>query len=316
MSDLDMEIRKTGIGSSEVAAVCGLNPWTSPHDVYLEKTGQIEPFAGNEATEWGKILEPQILKRYVKRTGREITPNDQTFRHPERSWQLATPDAITVGPKRVVEAKDVGLRMSHDWGDELTDQVPEYYLVQVAWQLSVLEIEVADVAALIDRRLRIYEVPRDKELEEILLTKVYAFWIRNVKAGVPPEMTPTDRTIEYVKRRWSRETKPLRPANDWEMSVARQILGARESAKLYDEIDEKLSLQLRASIGDAEGVAGPDWKATWKVTKDSETTDWEHIALGLKRLASESEWDALMSIHTSRRPGHRRLLLKENRNER
>jgi putative phage-type endonuclease len=314
---LDMEIRKTGIGSSEVAAVMGLNPWVSAYDVWLEKTGQIEPFAGNEATEWGNVLEPHILARYEKKTGRKLLVNrlldgsQRTQRHSSRTWQLATPDATVDGEPRLVEAKDVGLRMAKDWGDEYTDNVPEYYLVQVMWQMSTLVLPVADVAALIDRKLRIYEVPFDPELEELLLTRVESFWTKNVMAGNAPEMKATDRTLEYVKRRWNRETAPMRAANEWEISTARKIIDARESAKLYDQIDEQLSLQFKASIGDSEGIAGPGWQATWKKAKDSYKTDWESIALGLRSKVKDEEWQTVLDLHTEKREGSRRLLLKE-----
>ena len=45
--------RLSGLGASEVPAVLGLDPYRSPLDVYLEKTGVLPPFEGNNFTEWG-----------------------------------------------------------------------------------------------------------------------------------------------------------------------------------------------------------------------------------------------------------------------
>lgn len=32
--------RRTGIGGSDAGAICGLNPYSSPMDVYLDKTSE------------------------------------------------------------------------------------------------------------------------------------------------------------------------------------------------------------------------------------------------------------------------------------
>jgi len=34
-----LELRRQGIGGSDAAAILGMNPWKSPMDVWLEKTG-------------------------------------------------------------------------------------------------------------------------------------------------------------------------------------------------------------------------------------------------------------------------------------
>lgn len=269
---LDMEIRSSGVGSSEVAAICGLNPWQSAFDCYLEKTGQIEPFAGNERTEWGKILEPEILKRYEARTGYQVFPNSGTFAHKDRAWQLATPDALArqdgeSTEKWIVEAKDVGFRMAGGWGDEQTDQIPPYYLTQVTWQLSALDLKQADVAALIDRKLHIYTVPLDKELEEILLEKVDRFWHDHVVAGVPPEITASDRTREWVRKKFASHTDLLRQASEEEALMMEALKRARVQREGYESVEESLKLRIQVAIGHDEGIAGDGFKATWRMDK-------------------------------------------------
>ena len=61
--------RKYFIGGSDAAAACGINPWISPLQLYLEKTGQIEPYGGNDATYWGNVLEPFVASRLAEVTG-------------------------------------------------------------------------------------------------------------------------------------------------------------------------------------------------------------------------------------------------------
>lgn len=268
---LDMEIRKHGIGSSEVAAVVGLNPWTSPYDVWLEKTEQMEPFRGNEATEWGKILEPEILKRYEARTGKLLNFPDRTFQHKDRDWQLATPDATIPAESTVVEAKDVGFRMAGGWGDEGTDQVPPYYLTQVTWQLSTLDWDLAHVAALIDRKLGLYVVPRDRELEAILLERVERFWTKHVLADIPPEITYTDRTQEWIRKTFASHNDLLRPASEEETIMMGMLKAARLRKEEYESVEDSLKLRLQVAIGHDQGIAGDGFKATWKMDNGKKT---------------------------------------------
>lgn len=56
-----LEVRKGGIGSSDAAAAVGMNPYKSPLELWLEKTGRA---TGNEAgidtdspMYWGTLLE-------------------------------------------------------------------------------------------------------------------------------------------------------------------------------------------------------------------------------------------------------------------
>ena len=38
-----LEARKAGIGGSDIGAIMGLSKWKSPVDVWLDKTGRVEP---------------------------------------------------------------------------------------------------------------------------------------------------------------------------------------------------------------------------------------------------------------------------------
>ena len=60
--------RRTGIGGSDAAAVMGLNPWKSPLDVYLDKTGQLMESPDNPALYWGRVLEEVVAREYSLRT--------------------------------------------------------------------------------------------------------------------------------------------------------------------------------------------------------------------------------------------------------
>ena len=61
--------RRSGIGGSDAAAVMGLNPWKSPLDVYLDKTGQLMESPDNPALYWGRVLEEVVAREYSLEPG-------------------------------------------------------------------------------------------------------------------------------------------------------------------------------------------------------------------------------------------------------
>ncbi len=75
------ENRATGIGGSDAAAVCGLNPYKSPVDVYLEKVGAAAPVDETERMFWGNKLEDVVADVYSDRTGRKVRRRNRTCRH-------------------------------------------------------------------------------------------------------------------------------------------------------------------------------------------------------------------------------------------
>ena len=55
-----LEVRKNGIGSSEVATIVGLNPWQTPYQLWRIKTGQDAPKNENFAMKAGHYLEDAV----------------------------------------------------------------------------------------------------------------------------------------------------------------------------------------------------------------------------------------------------------------
>lgn len=71
--DLWLKYRNQGIGSSDAATACGLNPFKSQLELWMEKTGRIIPeqpkMTEDSPLVWGTILEPIVAEHYAKRTG-------------------------------------------------------------------------------------------------------------------------------------------------------------------------------------------------------------------------------------------------------
>lgn len=180
--------RRTGIGSSDAAAVCGLDPWRTPLHVYLEKMGEL-PDSDNQAKRWGRRLEAVIAEAYVEESGNPVRPPpERIMRHPEYPWLLASLDRVTEvdGRPAVLEIKNVG-RAGPEWGQPGTDAIPLGYVIQAQHQLLVSGLDHAVVAALFGgNRLGIYHVLRQETLYTTLVRVLTDFW-QKVEKGNAPE---------------------------------------------------------------------------------------------------------------------------------
>lgn len=68
-----LEVRRKGIGSSDCAAACGLNPYMSMLELWMIKTGRIQQniedeSEGHAPLYWGKRLEPLVAEYYSMHT--------------------------------------------------------------------------------------------------------------------------------------------------------------------------------------------------------------------------------------------------------
>lgn len=297
--------RRNGVGSSEIAAVCGISSWASPIDVWLNKTGQSVPARDGDGLqlEIGHALEPLIANRYTLVTGEQLNNPLRVFRSPKREWQLATPDRLRVADERPVECKVA--YSSDGWGDNGTDVVPHEYVCQTQWQMDVLDADVCHLAAIVGRSFRIFVIRRDEGLIEALREAAERFWKDYVLGGTQPPITGHERDRMYLQQKFEQYASKMLPATPEQDRIAAQLAVAKEQLGAAEELVELYSNQLRECIGDAEGINGGAWKATWKAPRPSNITDWEAVA----RECGAHE--AVVSKHTRPRQNSRRFLFTQ-----
>lgn len=197
------EERKKHVGASEVAAILGLSQYETPYSIWAVKTGQMEPFSGNEATKLGQDLEPVILNRAEEDLGE--LKRDVVCLHPDKILR-ATLDGQLSKSGDVIEAKTAGLisnRVSPEWGDdglvERDGQVPRTYFVQVQAQLLCSGAELAWLYALIaGRGIARYRIMPDTVLQQWMVERVGEWWERHIVKGEPPSVGNTP--VEMLKR--------------------------------------------------------------------------------------------------------------------
>jgi putative phage-type endonuclease len=163
-----LEVRKTGIGSSDAAASVGLNPYQSQLELWMVKTGrgaalpQIDPNDDSSPMFWGSLLESFVAAHYTKKSGNRVRKINAVLQHPVHTWMLANIDREVIGSLvvQILECKTAGMNGAKLW----RDGVPEYVQLQVHHQLAVTGKQAADVAVLVcGNEFRTYRIERDTD---------------------------------------------------------------------------------------------------------------------------------------------------------
>lgn len=301
-----LEIRRTGIGASEIAALIGASKWSTPIAIFESKLG-IAPPLDSYAADLGNELEAPIARVWAKREGRFIALVD-TLRHPERPFALATPDRAVYtsaaargdgrtkktdvrDAEKLLQVKSTNWRQRHLWGEEGTDSIPDEYVAQCHWEGAVAGQQIVDVAVDFDKTaLHTYRIVVDQGIFAAMYEVAERFMIDHVARQIPPPPDASERYGEYLTRAFPSETSA-----DLERVIAGEDLTLDESIALFCKLksaEKRMDALMRlarnritARIGGATGIIGDFGKITWKKTKDGTKTDWRRVADEALRIA-------------------------------
>lgn len=263
--------RRSGIGGSDAAAICGLDPFRSATSVWLEKVG-LDDGAGpeDEAQRWGRLLEPAVIAEFEVRTELFVGDRQKALVHPTIPYLRATLDGCVyesvsedVAPLGIFEGKTAS-RRAWDWADGVPDRVA----IQVQHNLAVTGLDQAWVAALLFwpiPRLVIHEVPRDDRAIAELLEIETDFW-RRVQERRLPAIDGSEATAEALRRayRVSADEKAVELSEE-AAGLLRERETAREEEKAAAARRQAAENALMAMLGDAEaGLINGYEVVTWK----------------------------------------------------
>ncbi|WP_238368256.1 YqaJ viral recombinase family protein [Mesobacterium pallidum] len=270
--------RRSGIGGSDIAAVLGLSPWSTPYDVWLDKLGQKEPLdPDSPLLYWGHKLEPLVADEYARRTDRKVQRVNALLRHPECDFAVANIDRAVINPEiagnvrwrdnrlttdRLLECKTSMAFASSKWGEAGTDDVPDYYLLQMQWYAGITGADVVDLAVLIGGNdYRIYTVQRDNEVFADMLEAADEFW-----QLVQQKIAPDPQSVADAMHRWPRHLKDKQFVVGVETFHAVQdYVDVKSKIKALETEAEALKVKIVTEFQDAEAIYHAGEKlATWK----------------------------------------------------
>lgn len=187
-----LEMRTKGIGGSDAAAACGLNPWKSKASLYLEKTGQVVKDFDNEVMRQGRDLEDYVARRFTEATGKKVRRNNFMMASKDHQFLLADIDREVVGENAILECKTTSPFVKDKWDD---GAIPVNYELQCHHYMMVTGAEKCYIACLIfSTDFIIREIDRDEEVIEMLKAQEIDFWENYVLKG---QMPAPDGSSEY-----------------------------------------------------------------------------------------------------------------------
>ena len=213
--------RRCGLGGSDMAAVLGVSKYTSPYQLWLDKTGRNPGKTQTIAMEFGSLAESILAAHYTQTTGLTFRRPPEAIWDEARPWERANLDGLAylpggTTPDRGVEFKTASFNPQitlPDGTSRLTWGAPNRYRTvgehveclstsaeinpayypQVQWYMRVTGLKSFDVMVwLLPGRMQIYTVPADPDYITAMVEAGTSFWFENVLKDVPPEKTYED----------------------------------------------------------------------------------------------------------------------------
>ena len=273
------EMNRLGfVGGSDVAAILGVSPWKSPHELWLQKTGRAPREAvtpeQQKRFDRGHRLEPVVLQMLIDRlqddghevellaTNKRYTDAEHGFMACEIDFELMLDGEHVNG-----DCKTVHPFAAKKWGEEGTDEVPIEYAAQFMHGLGITGRDRCIVATLIGMDdLLIYEVQRDQETIDGIRGRVVEFWNECVLADVAPD--PID--FDDCKAIYAKSNGGSIEATSEIRDAVFNLAEAKSKIKILERTEEELSYRITAFMApNATLTFGGNVIATWKNQDDT-----------------------------------------------
>lgn len=139
--------RALGVGGSDMSTILGLNPYSTPYDLWLEKTNRQQPedISGKWAIVKGNALEVELRRRFRKLHPeyQVIDGTDISLVSKQHPLMHASLDGFVYDEASdswgILEIKTANANRGRtDWHDETGELVaPQYYMAQVTHYMAV-----------------------------------------------------------------------------------------------------------------------------------------------------------------------------------
>lgn len=286
------------IGGSDVGAILGVSPWTTPFQLYQKKIGalveEITP-AKQRIFDRGHRWEPIVLEMLVdelRKRGHEVEvlATNQRYTDPALPFLVCELDAelLIDGEETNAEMKTANYFAAGAWGAYDSDDIPIYYAAQGMHGLMIKPRRRAVFAAVtgFDERPMVRFMDRDEETIAGIRAREIEFWERIQTGNPPPPVDPED-----VKWLYQRDVGTSIDATGDIAEMVQHLKDMKASAKAQEGQIELLAARIKVFMGNASTLLGPDGKplATWKNNKDGVAIDFKAAYLDLKPDAKHIE---------------------------
>ncbi len=271
-----LSLRRTGIGGSDAATICGLNPYKSLIELWADKTGRLPDKEDNEAMRVGRDLEEYVAKRFCEATGKKVRRRNAMFQHDTYDFILADIDREVVGENAGLECKTTNAFSKSDFEN---GEIPRYFYVQCVHYMNVMGYEKMYLAVLVlGKAFYWFEIPYDKSESEALLELEVSFWNEHISSDVRPEPDGSESAGRVLEQLYHEQ-------NENAITLFEQEENAREYAAVKAQISEleKRADTIKQTIitaldGNTDGYT-EKFKVSWK--------EQQRVSLDSKKIKAE-----------------------------
>jgi predicted phage-related endonuclease len=263
-----LALRRQDITASDVAIVVGEGAYASAAELFAEKRGLRPPLVDNGVLRRGRWGEASVFEALLdEHPDWEIRRAKIYLRDPELRLG-ATPDGFAMDPTRpglgIVQAKTVSRyifrhRWLHDPDDDIKfgdATMPESYRLQTTTEAMLADAAWACLAVLInsefDWEFRLFDVPRDEEIEDRIRYNVLKFWHDYLDAGIMPPFDP-QRDEKLLKILYPQDTGATvdLTLDNRALALVEEFIVRRDAMTRLKKEIKPLQTELTGKLGDA-----------------------------------------------------------------
>ena len=264
-----LKYRTKGTGGSDVSIIAGINPFKSAHQLWLEKTGQIEPEkTDSEYAHFGTLLEPIVRREFTQRTGIRVRQKHMLLQSEEYPFMFADLDGVINenGETAVFEAKTASAYKQEVW----EEGVPAPYILQVQHYMAVTGAKRTYIAALVGgNHFYHHAVERDEEMIGKIVAMEKYFWETHVLGGMEPMPDGSEATTNYFNSRFRESNGETVELPEEALAVCIEYDRLSEELKRMEEAKNAAANQLKSYLKEAETGTVGGRKVTWKLVSKS-----------------------------------------------
>lgn len=298
-----LELRRQGLGASDMAAVMGVSPYKTPYQLWAEKTGATPEQKVGDAARRGVILEDAVAQYYEQERGVKLRKSNGIVRLKKHPRIMASLDRTIVGePKGIVEIKTSASPRWSIW------PVPPEVMIQVHVQMGIVGAEWCDVVALLGGLVfKIQRVQFDPALWAEIQRSAMLF-LEAVDTKSQPKLEALDAQAFGIAT--PQASDEFATADAKLENVYDQLREVNAELHFLEEKKGSLEIVIKEAIGERAGLSGKGWTVYWKQARSSQVTDWRAVAEILQGIAPDTFGEALTRF-SKEKPGSRRFIVSD-----
>ncbi len=261
-----VHFRRNFLGGSEICSALGKSKYQTPLQLWMIKTGRMEPQGSTPITELGHILEPVIAEKFCQTTGLKVRNISDAYMHPDFSFLRGNIDRQIIsselhGSPGVLEIKSTSsMRLKSE-----ENLYPLSWEYQIQWYMFLTSYKYSYLA-IMERDTGFFHEPililRNQELIDELFEKAVTWWNRHIIADIPPEPTTDDDMLLLFPDSIEGKTLEATPKAYGYYTELKEV---RDRISDLEKMEEHLRIKLKQVLGDSERlVCGGKKLISWK----------------------------------------------------